>query len=365
MKLPQKVLLVFLVLLVSICYLWNEDRLQYIKSDRLVLHRIANQSELAPPMWWSKFLCKTKSRENDSNIVLPVLMRDVTPALNKNVFLIESACKSKPTYRAWCAVESFSRENPEADVWFVMTSPTVNDDEGLPSRLLQNYTNLHVVTTDLGTVFKDTLLEEFFMSGRWHRDTPWPMIQLSDILRVALLWRFGGFYTDIDTVCLKNISPLRNFVLAGRSARNQIANGAFHFEHHHEFLAFLMPQMIAEYKPKLWGSMGPITMTKCIKNLCKIPDMRQIFPSNSSEPVKCGNITIIPNEYLLPYPWWEYKKVYEPGKWQEFMAQFKNKSYSIHAYENKSKRLKIVQGSDSVYEGAARNFCPFTHPLLA
>ncbi|ROT65589.1 putative lactosylceramide 4-alpha-galactosyltransferase isoform X3 [Penaeus vannamei] len=290
---------------------------------------------------------------------------DVTPALNKNVFLIESACKSKPTYRAWCAVESFSRENPEADVWFVMTSPTVNDDEGLPSRLLQNYTNLHVVTTDLGTVFKDTLLEEFFMSGRWHRDTPWPMIQLSDILRVALLWRFGGFYTDIDTVCLKNISPLRNFVLAGRSARNQIANGAFHFEHHHEFLAFLMPQMIAEYKPKLWGSMGPITMTKCIKNLCKIPDMRQIFPSNSSEPVKCGNITIIPNEYLLPYPWWEYKKVYEPGKWQEFMAQFKNKSYSIHAYENKSKRLKIVQGSDSVYEGAARNFCPFTHPLLA
>ncbi|XP_047492763.1 lactosylceramide 4-alpha-galactosyltransferase-like [Penaeus chinensis] len=110
--------------------------------------------------------------------------------------------------------------------------------------------------------------------------------------------------------------------------------------------------------------MGPVTMTKIIRDLCAIPNMQHLFPENSLEPIKCGNISILPDVYLLPYPWWEFKKIYEPGKWQEFIAQFKNKSYSIHAYENKSKHLKIKQGSDSVYEGAARNFCPITHPLL-
>ncbi|XP_037786374.1 lactosylceramide 4-alpha-galactosyltransferase-like [Penaeus monodon] len=259
---------------------------------------------------------------------------------------------------------SFSRVNPEADVWFVITSPTVDNADGLPARLLERYSNLYVVTTDLETVFKNTSLEDFFMSGLWHKGTPWPIIQLSDILRVALVWRFGGFYTDIDTVCLKDIFPLQNFVIGGHYPRNQIANGAFHFLHHHQVMEDLMTKMIEGYKPSLWGSMGPFTWTRYIKKLCKIPDMQHLFPDNSSEPIKCGNISILPEEYLLPYPWWEFKQLYVPGKWQEFMATFKNKSYSIHLYENKSKGLKIIQGSDSIYEGAARNFCPVTHPLL-
>ncbi|XP_037786376.1 lactosylceramide 4-alpha-galactosyltransferase-like [Penaeus monodon] len=99
--------------------------------------------------------------------------------------------------------------------------------DGLPARLLERYSNLYVVTTDLETVFKNTSLEDFFMSGLWHKGTPWPIIQLSDILRVALVWRFGGFYTDIDTVCLKDIFPLQNFVIGGHYPRNQIATERF------------------------------------------------------------------------------------------------------------------------------------------
>ncbi|XP_037786363.1 uncharacterized protein LOC119582204 [Penaeus monodon] len=193
-KLPKKVLVVCFMFLVCICYLWNEESLTKLKNDRSLLYKRGEPSEIAPPMWWAKFLCKKYSKETNNSIVLPVLMRDVTPSLDKNVFLIESACKAKPTYRAWCAVESFSRVNPEADVWFVITSPTVDNADGLPARLLERYSNLYVVTTDLETVFKNTSLEDFFMSGLWHKGTPWPIIQLSDILRVALVWRFGGFY---------------------------------------------------------------------------------------------------------------------------------------------------------------------------
>ncbi|XP_037786364.1 lactosylceramide 4-alpha-galactosyltransferase-like [Penaeus monodon] len=125
--------------------------------------------------------------------------------------------------------------------------------------------------------------------------------------------------------------------------------------------------------------MGPFTWTRYIKKLCKIPDMQHLFPDNSSEPIKCGNISILPEEYLLPYPWSGSKVplITHPRLAKGMIipdlslvpesnmaSTFKNKSYSIHLYENKSKGLKIIQGSDSIYEGAARNFCPVTHPLL-
>nr|XP_027227983.1 lactosylceramide 4-alpha-galactosyltransferase-like [Penaeus vannamei] len=312
------------------------------------------------PAWWTMFICKGNENDTYTNITLPVLMRDIIPSLDKNVFLVESACKSNPSYRAWCSVESYTRENPNADVWYVMTSPIVNNTDTLPGRLLDHYPNLHFVLADLDLIFNGTVLEEFFKSGRWHKNTPWPVIQLSDLLRVVLTWRFGGFYSDTDTVCIKNVSPLENSVVTSHSRRDHISNGVFHFKHHHEFLTMVMSTMIQYYHPRSWGSMGPSTFNSCVQRSCNLKRLRDLFPTNSSDPVTCGNLTVLPEYYLLPYPWNQFRKIFEPGKWNDFVETH-TKTYSIHAYGKVNKGMLVRIGSNSIYEGAARTFCPLSY----
>ncbi|XP_037786279.1 lactosylceramide 4-alpha-galactosyltransferase-like [Penaeus monodon] len=187
--------------------------------------------------------------------------------------------------------------------------------------------------------------------------TAWPVIQLSDLLRVVLTWRFGGFYSDTDTVCIKDLSPLENVVV---TSRYRISNGAFHFKHHHEFLTMAMSTMIRMYNPKHWGSMGPNTFSSCVQRSCNIRNLRYLFPENSSVAVTCGNVTILPEFYLLPYPWNQYRTLFEPGKWDEFLKTHA-KTFAIHTFGKVNKGMLVKIGSNSIYEGAARTFCPLSY----
>ncbi|XP_042859246.1 lactosylceramide 4-alpha-galactosyltransferase-like [Penaeus japonicus] len=344
-------------ILFCLCYLQIVKKVIKINIESLVLRNTVDSN---PDAWWTSVLCKGKTNETFKKIVLPLLMRDITPGLDNNVFLVESACKSTPTYRAWCAVESFARENPKAEVWYVMTTSAVNNTNGLPGRLLDHYPNLHVVSADLDMVFNNTLLEEFFTSGAWYRNTPWPMIQISDLLRVLLVWRYGGFYSDTDTVCLKSISPLKNVIVTSTGDRNHIANGVFHFTNRHEFITFIMSTMTKMYSPRAWGSMGPNTFNRCTREYCKLPNLQSLFPKEREDPIKCGNITVLPEYYLLPYPWNQYRKIFREGGWKNFIATHK-KTYAIHAYGKVNGGMLIKVGSNSIYEGASRTFCPISY----
>ncbi|XP_047493538.1 uncharacterized protein LOC125042115 [Penaeus chinensis] len=122
MKLPKKVLLACFTLLACCFFSRIQESITKFKNGRSLLYRSVDPSETFPSMWWSNFLCKENSKETNSSIVLPVLMRDLTPSLDNNVFLIESACKAKPTYRAWCAVE----RNPFTEL---ATFPAVTGNE--------------------------------------------------------------------------------------------------------------------------------------------------------------------------------------------------------------------------------------------
>ncbi|XP_069936821.1 lactosylceramide 4-alpha-galactosyltransferase-like [Cherax quadricarinatus] len=157
-------------------------------------------------------------QDDDSFLTLPDFFRCVLVSLEsewedaRNIVLAETSCNSRPAYRAWCAVESMAQQNPEARVWYVMTAPAVEMKDGLPPRLLQQYTNLQVVTTDLGKVFSNTPLMPLYTNRTWNINTTWPAVNLSDMVRLALVWRVGGFYSDTDVVCISSLAALRNVV---------------------------------------------------------------------------------------------------------------------------------------------------------
>ncbi|XP_042857551.1 lactosylceramide 4-alpha-galactosyltransferase-like isoform X2 [Penaeus japonicus] len=309
--------------------------------------------------WWRQVLCEGINQQGFRLTELPWLLRDVTPnATDDNIFLVETACKTTPSFRVWCAVESWSRQNPSSQVWYVMTSLTVNDTDGLVSRLQEEYKNLRIVGADVEKIFKGTGLNNLFSSRKWIIKAKWPPVKLSDMLRVALVWRWGGFYTDTDTVCIKDVSPLRNIISFSDSKLNKISNGAFQFQQHHKFLELLMDVQTKSFAPGSWGSLGPAAVTAVAKRMCNTTDFRKL-PGDKNEPLVCGDLSLLPQKYLLPLPWTEYSRLFAKGTGEKFFSQF-NSTYVIHLFSAMSRKRKLHIGDNSIYEIAAKHFCPVT-----
>lgn len=69
------------------------------------------------------------------------------------------------------ALRSYAQQNPGAKVWFLVTSPTLDDSDRLVARLRAHYGNLRVVAVDLDRLFAGTPVEQIFTSGNWTRET--------------------------------------------------------------------------------------------------------------------------------------------------------------------------------------------------
>ncbi|XP_042875170.1 lactosylceramide 4-alpha-galactosyltransferase-like [Penaeus japonicus] len=135
---------------------------------------------------------------------------------------------------------SWARQNPSSSVWYLMTSSHVDNSDAFPSRLLRANGNLRFASVDAGEIFRGTALQELFESADWFFHSDFPAVVLSDLLRVALVWRLGGFYCDTDTVCLKDTGHLRNVASYAQQDIGKISNFCFHFRAHHRFLDTLM-----------------------------------------------------------------------------------------------------------------------------
>ncbi|XP_069978089.1 lactosylceramide 4-alpha-galactosyltransferase isoform X3 [Penaeus vannamei] len=313
--------------------------------------------------WWREVLCKGTDQQGARMLELPWLQRDVEPPeSDSNIFLVETACKTTPSFRVWCAIESWSRQNPSSQVWYVMTSLTVNDTDGLVSRLQEQYSNLRVVGADVEKIFEGTGLHDLFSSRKWIMKAKWPAVKLSDLIRVAILWRWGGFYTDTDTVCIKDVSPLRNIISFSNNKRNHISNGAFQFKHHHKFLELLMEVQTKRFKnpqqPASWASLGPEAVSTVAKKLCNITDWSNL-PGSKGDPVECGDLTLLPPKYLLPLDWTQNKRLFAKGSGEYFFSKF-NSTYVIHLFSALTRNKKLHIGENSIYEVAAKTFCPVT-----
>ena len=109
-------------------------------------------------------------------------------------------------------------------------------------------------------------------------------VNLSDAIRLVLIEKLGGWYSDLDMLFLKPIDKFKN-ALGGDDfdEKNQdpnylgekLSNAIFHFEKGHPFI-----QKSLKYFPKIftgeWGSGGPSVFQKSLENVCnyqEIPKM--------------------------------------------------------------------------------------------
>jgi len=159
-----------------------------------------------------------------------------------NVFYIETSGVRSLSVRQACAVESFARLNPSLTVYVFMTPSNGSqiDIKATTMRgLVENYRNIRIRKLHFDGFFAGTPLERWYFCSAWNFGS-FPVSHFSEAFRVLILFKYGGYYFDLDIIHLDPIitppHPYKNFVVVERLEGEVILGSAvIHAEYQHLF----------------------------------------------------------------------------------------------------------------------------------
>lgn len=201
------------------------------------------------------------------------------------------------------------------------------------------------VRPDLPFLINSTPVEPWFNELKSGNVDPgrFPLfIHLSDLLRLAVLYKYGGVYLDTDIVFLKDLSALRN--TAGAQRINQKTNewsevngAVMIFDVQHPLLVDFMQEYATTFDGSSWGNSGPYLMSRVLERVRSRPKY---------------NVTILPPKAFYPVDWVHIDKLYKKPETEEdqkladeTLVDLASGCYAVHLWNKFSKKLKIEEGS--------------------
>lgn len=373
-KIASFVYLFFIILLLysNLITNRNEQSLNNLLSVDLMMIRTEDQDEPLFPS--ARFDSESHAKHYHDLISLRVKQN-----VNKyNIFFVETNLdRAYFSPRQLCAIESAALHNPNANIFILSIRAMINDT----SILFRTYSNVmwqRLVPADL---FIDTPLWKWWLQGRVFTSI-FKTAHLSDAVRLALLWKYGGFYSDLDTITIKSYEPLLGYPGAGflNGKAPSLANGFLQFSRHHPFLDLVMRTFASDYNPNIWGHNGPILLRRMMEKFCKVDNVYRdliLEPENlalinktsllekalslgkfNKKSNKC-NVHVYPQEYFYPYNNYQLSYLFDKRALLNVSA-FIN-TYSVHFYGKMSSKMNIRLKDNSVYEHFASSNCEITY----
>ena len=173
---------------------------------------------------------------------------------NSNAFFFETSGAMSLSVRQACAVESLARLNPKLRIYLFFgssntTEKTVNIKTPAMHHLLERYSNIRPRIIHYDGFFADTPLEKWYQCSNWNYG-PFAISHLSDALRFLTLFKYGGYYFDLDVIHLKPVAPLYQNFVAVESILDDVLLGsaAMHAQHRHPFILTAVEEFRTTYR---------------------------------------------------------------------------------------------------------------------
>ncbi|KAE8604868.1 hypothetical protein XENTR_v10014866 [Xenopus tropicalis] len=275
------------------------------------------------------------------------------------IIFLETTDRMEPPSLVLCAIESAARVYPDRPVVFFMkglTDINSEDDEKrakerFPS--LSSFENVYIFPLRMEKLFNNTPLLMWYLKADPKRERYW-IHNLSDGCRMAMMWRYGGFYFDADVISMRPI-PEKNFL----TAENQHTSGSsvFGLSPHNSFAWTSLNDFVQNYNGDAWGNQGPTLFTRVLKQSCELSAFKSL------DNIVCGNISFLHPERIYPIPYGGWKRYFEV--WDK-IPTFDN-SYALHLwnYMNSGEKKTVVIGSNTLVENLYKQYCPSIYGLLA
>ncbi len=131
----------------------------------------------------------------------------------ENAFLIETTGNGALNYRQACAVESLALHNPNLTVNVFFTDAKINNSFVTLQKLVEKYANVQFFSLDVSEFMTGTLMEHWYHCTDWRRGS-FHVNNLSNALRLLTVYKYGGYYFDLDVISVRPVTYYRNFVAA-------------------------------------------------------------------------------------------------------------------------------------------------------
>ncbi|KAL2467246.1 alpha 1 [Abeliophyllum distichum] len=241
------------------------------------------------------------------------------------------------------SIESLFKSHPNGCLIIVSNSMDSRNGMHILRPFLAKGFKVTAVSPDFNYLFKNTAAESWFnqlMKGNVNPGEI-PLGQnLSNLLRLGLLYRFGGIYLDTDVIILKNFGKLRNVIGAqtidfqtGNWSR--LNNAVMVFDEGHVLVYKFIEEFAQTFDGSKWGHNGPYLVSRVVSR------------------VGTGyNFTILPPMAFYPVDWNRIHGLFEGprsrtrSKW--LLAKFRQinrHGYALHLWNKQSRGFKVEDGS--------------------
>ncbi|CAL5015796.1 unnamed protein product [Urochloa decumbens] len=170
---------------------------------------------------------------------------------------------------------------------------------------------------------------------------------LSNLLRLALLYRYGGAYLDADVVVLRPFAGvLRNAVGAqavdeATGEWRRLNNAVMVFDAAHPLLREFIAEFAAAFDGSKWGHNGPYLVSRVAARL-----------RHHRSPEGLGGLTVLPPRAFYPVHWSKIAGMFvapKDGKGERWVKaqveSIRGGSYGIHLWNRESRTLEVEEGS--------------------
>ncbi|CAN0852938.1 Lactosylceramide 4-alpha-galactosyltransferase [Linum grandiflorum] len=260
------------------------------------------------------------------------------------------------------AVESIFKSHKNACLVIVSNSLDTKSGRRILKRFADRKFRVAVVNPDFAAVFKDTPAESWFKELKKGNVRPGEVSlgqNLSNLLRLALLYKFGGIYVDTDVVVLRSFAGLRNSIGAqtvdSESGKwSRLNNAVLVFDRKHPLIFKFIEEFTRTFNGNKWGHNGPYMVSRVVSRVSAARGANRL------------DFSVLPPSAFYPVDWSRIHGLFRGprdrvhSKWiREKVGQIKKESYAVHLWNRQSRDVKIEDGSviSRLLEDCCCNLC--------
>ncbi|KAK9069968.1 hypothetical protein SSX86_010366 [Deinandra increscens subsp. villosa] len=246
--------------------------------------------------------------------------------------------------REFLAMDALFKSNP--DGCLIILSNTMDSDHGF--QILKPVIDLgfrvQAIEPDYNFLFKNTPAKNWYKRIKNGSRDPGeiPLAQnLSNLIRLVVLYRYGGVYLDTDFIPLNDFNGLRNSIGAQSVDQfgnwTRLNNAVLVFDKKHPLLYRFIEEFASTFDGNRWGFNGPYLVSRVVeRGGGKLENKFSVLPPAAFYPVGWGRIGGL---FRRPVD-------RRDRRWVEAkVVKLKEGSYGVHLWNKQSKRLRIEEES--------------------
>lgn len=248
--------------------------------------------------------------------------------------------------RELVAVESVFKAHPQGCLMIVSGSMDSLQGDSILKRLLDRGYKVFAATPDISLLVENTPAKSWFQEMKSCKRDPGsiPLSQnLSNLARLAILYKYGGVYLDTDFIVTRSFKGLKNSigaqtVVEGDSKNwTRLNNAVLIFEKDHPLLYSFIEEFASTFDGNRWGHNGPYLVTRVVQR---------------AQATIGNTFTVLPPTAFYPFNWIDIQRLFHTPRssndstlLKTDLVKLNKESYGLHLWNKITRKLKIGKGS--------------------